>query len=77
MVVLFCCGDSFEEDLRYWTKLGVFVGLVELDDEVDDAGDGTRTRNPSITNRFHFSTVTDFSSEKYSRSTGHRNSWYQ
>ena len=25
----------------------------------------------------HFSTVIDFSSEKYSGSTGHRNSWYQ
>ena len=26
---------------------------------------------------YHFSTVNDFSSEKYSGSTGHRNSWYQ
>ena len=26
---------------------------------------------------YHFSTVIDFSSEKYSGSTGHRNSWYQ
>ena len=26
---------------------------------------------------YHFSTVADFSSEKYSGSTGHRNSWYQ
>ena len=26
---------------------------------------------------YHFSIVTDFSSEKYSGSTGHRNSWYQ
>ena len=25
----------------------------------------------------HFSTEIDFSSEKYSASTGHRNSWYQ
>ena len=25
---------------------------------------------------YHFSTVVDFSSEKYSGSTGHRNSWY-
>ena len=25
---------------------------------------------------YHFLTVIDFSSEKYSRSTGHRNSWY-
>ena len=26
---------------------------------------------------YHFSTVIDFSSEKYSGSTEHRNSWYQ
>ena len=26
---------------------------------------------------YHFSTVVDFSSEKYSGFTGHRNSWYQ
>ena len=26
---------------------------------------------------YHFSTVIGFSSEKYSGSTGHRNSWYQ
>ena len=26
---------------------------------------------------YHFSTVIDFSSEKYGGSTGHRNSWYQ
>ena len=37
-VVLFCRGDSFEEDLRYGPRLGVFVDLVELDDEVDGVG---------------------------------------
>ena len=26
---------------------------------------------------YHFSTVIDFSSKKYSGSTGHRNCWYQ
>ena len=36
--VLFCRGDSFEEDLRWEPKLGVFVGLVGLDDEVDGVG---------------------------------------
>ena len=30
--VLFCCGDSFEEDLRWEPRLGVFVDLVEFDD---------------------------------------------
>ena len=73
----------------------------------ENAGDGTRTRNPSVINPsalaielnssmaiagkelslsswciaslyvYRFSTVVDFSSEKYSGSTGHRNSWYQ
>ena len=36
VVVLFCRGDSFEEDLRCGPKLEVFVDLVELD-EVDGA----------------------------------------
>ena len=29
---LFCCGDSFEEDMRWEPRLGVFVYLVEFDD---------------------------------------------
>ena len=28
--VLFCCGDSLEEDLRSESRLGAFVDLVEL-----------------------------------------------
>ena len=37
--VLFCCGDSFEEDLRWEHRLGVVVDLVKFDDDVtnDDA----------------------------------------
>ena len=31
-VVLFCCGDSYEDDLRWEPRLGVSVDLVELDD---------------------------------------------
>ena len=38
VVVLFCRGDSVEEDLHLEPKLGVFVDLVELDDEVDGVG---------------------------------------
>ena len=34
MWFFFCCGDSFEEDLRWEPKLGFFVDLVELDDVV-------------------------------------------
>ena len=36
--VLFCCGDSFEEDLRWELKLRVFVDLVELADVADGVG---------------------------------------
>ena len=31
--VLFCGGDSFEEDLHWGPKLGFFVDLVMFDDE--------------------------------------------
>ena len=34
--VLFCCGDSFDEDLRWEPRLGAFVDLVEFDDETND-----------------------------------------
>ena len=34
--VLFCGGDSFEEDLRWGSTLGVFVDLVMFDDEAND-----------------------------------------
>ena len=35
VAALFCRGDSFEEDLCWEPKLGVFVDLVDLDDAVD------------------------------------------
>ena len=34
--VLFCGGDSFEEDLRWGPILGVFVDLTVFDDEAND-----------------------------------------
>ena len=34
-VVLFCCGDIFEEDLCWEPRLGVFVDFVESDDEAN------------------------------------------
>ena len=34
--VLFCGGDSFEEDLRWGPRLGVFVDLVMFDDDAND-----------------------------------------
>ena len=36
--VLFCCGDSLEEDLRWEPRQGVFVDLVEFEDGVTDGG---------------------------------------
>ena len=34
--VLSCGGDSFEEDLHWGPRLGVFVDLVMFDDEAND-----------------------------------------
>ena len=36
--VLFCCSDRFEEGLRWEPRLGVFVDLVEFED--DETNDG-------------------------------------
>ena len=37
-VVLFCCGDNFEEDLHWEPELGIFVDLVELDGVTNGVG---------------------------------------
>ena len=37
-VVLFCCGDNFEEDSCWEPKLRIFVDLVELDDVTNGVG---------------------------------------
>ena len=37
-VVLFCCGDIFEEDLRWGPRLEVFADLVELDAVANGVG---------------------------------------
>ena len=36
--VLFCCGNSLEEDLRWEPRLGAFVDLVEFKDGVTNGG---------------------------------------
>ena len=36
--VLFCCGDSFEEDLGWEPILGGLVDLVEFEDGITDGG---------------------------------------
>ena len=53
VVVLFCRGDSFEEDMRCWA--GGFVDLVELDDEVD-VGVTLRKTVEAVRGAFFFST---------------------
>ena len=37
-LVLFCCGDSLEEDFCWEPRLGTFVDLVEFDDGVTSCG---------------------------------------
>ena len=54
-VVLFCCGDSFEEDLRWEPRLGVFVDLVELDD-VANGGVALFKTVEALRGTFFFST---------------------
>ena len=36
--VLFCCGDSLAEDLRWGPRLGALVDLVEFEDGVTNGG---------------------------------------
>ena len=36
--VLFCCGDSLEEDVRWEPRLGASVDLVEFEDGVTNDG---------------------------------------
>ena len=55
VVVLFCLGDSFEEDLRCGPKLGVFVDLMELDG-VDSAGSILLKIVEALRGAFFFST---------------------
>ena len=56
VVVLFCRGDSFEEDLRWEPKLGFFVDLVELDDDIDGVGVTFLKTLEALRGAFFFST---------------------
>ena len=53
--VLFCFGDSFEEDLRWVPRLGVFVDLVEFDD-VANGGTALFKTAEAFDGTFFFST---------------------
>ena len=54
-VVLFCCGDSFKEDLCWEPRLGVFVDLVKLDD-VANGGVALFKTVEALRGTFFFST---------------------
>ena len=55
-VVLFCCGDNFEEDLHWEPKLAVFVDLVELDDVANDVSVALFKTVEALRGAFFFST---------------------
>ena len=58
-VVLFCRSDSFEEVLCWKAKLGVFVDLVELDEEADGVGVTLLKTLEALRGAFFFSTSMD------------------
>ena len=59
-LVLFCCGDSLEEDLHWEPRLGAFVDLVELDDGVTSCGAALfKTVEVLCRRAFFFSTSTE------------------
>ena len=56
-VVLFCCGDSFEEGLHWEPKLGLFVDLVELDDVANGVDVTLFKIVEALRRAFFFSTI--------------------
>ena len=64
MDVFFCRGDSFGEDLRWEPKLGVFVGLVELDDEVNGVGVTLLKTVQALRGAFFFSTWVELNTKR-------------
>ena len=53
--VLFCCGDSLEEDLHWEPRLGFLVDLVEFDD-VANGGAALLKTAEAFRGTFFFST---------------------
>ena len=64
--VLFCCGDSFEEDLPWEPRLGVFVDLVELDD-VSNVGAAFFKTAEALRGTFFFSTSVELKTKDVGR----------
>ena len=54
--VLLCCGDSLEEDLRWEPGPGVFVDLVEFEDDVANDGAALFKTVEAFRGVFFFST---------------------
>ena len=77
--------DIYSEDADDWDSNSQPLGYkpdalaIELNSSIAIAGKELSLSSWCIASLYiyHFSTVVDFSSEKYSGSTGHRNSWYQ
>ena len=61
--VLFSRSDSFEEDLRWEPNLGVFVDLVELDDEVNDVSVTLLKIPEALRGAFSFSTSVELNTK--------------
>ena len=80
-----CQQRNFQWGCRLWDSNSQPVGYkpgalaIELTSSKAIAGKELSLSSWCIASLYiyHFSTVIDFSSEKYSGSTGHRNSWYQ
>ena len=54
--VLFCCGDSLEEDLRWEPRLGAFADLMEFEDGVTNDGTALFKTVEAFRGAFFFST---------------------
>ena len=63
-VVLFCCGDNFEEDLHWEPTLGAFVDLVELDDVANGVGVTLFKTVEALRGAFFFSTSMELKTKK-------------
>ena len=68
---MFCCGDNFEEDLRWERKLGVVVDLVDLDDVANCVGVTLFKTVEASRGAFFFST----SVELKTKGAGGRRRW--
>ena len=57
--VLFCYGDSLEEDLRWEPRLGAFMDLVEFEDAVTNDGAALFKTIEAFIGAFFFTTCVE------------------